>query len=184
MWSEVEPIGELRELKARVRVSYPVSVLDDRAFEQARIPCEQDAPLAARDVRQPGIVRVRRVKAVEPRETQVRGKAPEVSVEDEPQVVQGRRTDTRDSDDIDGSEARVSGYPIARLQPMRELDWDVVGEKQIDFGMRDADRFDGVLRRTAVAETAVEPAMAERDREEIVEAPVKPEGRRPHTVEV
>ena len=92
------------------------------SLQQSAIPGEQRAVLSGGDAGELRVVEAVAVQGVEAEHPHVRGELPEMDVEHETGIAQGRRTNAQRRGDVKRFENRVNRDAVAVAHDVREID--------------------------------------------------------------
>jgi hypothetical protein len=168
MGFEVEAADDFGELEAGGGRTDEGAGIDEAAHEEAAVHGEEHALLGMGGGGEPAVGGVFFVESVEAEDAEVLGEAAEVAIEEEAPFAVG------------GLEVGAG----VDVEILAILDGAVEVGGRADFGMGDAEGFDGVLEGRGAAEVVDEPGAALVGGQEVVEDSMEVEPRAPHDLRV
>ena len=144
---EVEPVEHFNELRSGVLRPYPEAAGDLFFFENFDIASEDDAVLRAGDMHNFSVDIVIFVQSVETEHSEKPGQFSEMHVEDKPWSPKRVFPYVCNAGDVETFEYGIHRYSVAVPQAVRESDRVTVHEDEVDFRVRDSDRFNDGFHR-------------------------------------
>lgn len=175
--TQVQSSNHLHGLSHRILLANEKTMGDRLALEKSSVTCEQDSLFLGRDAGEISIVPLRVKAGVEAEQPQVPDKRSKVAVDREAGDPQGLRPQTGEPCDVETLEHGIDADVIAMGQTMCKVHRGPVHQDEVDLGVGNSKRLNGVLDRRSGDKAVLDVALAAGQWQEVVQLRIEPEGR-------